>query len=511
MQHTNDGTAADAQGSRLRRIALWAGAATLVFHLAANPHYGFFRDELYFIVCGQHPAFGYVDQPPLVPLAAALSQVFGTSLFLLRTVAAIAAAVAVYVCGLLAIEFGGGVFAIVLTAICVAFAPVLAAFGAKVGTDTFMLWTWPLATLFIVRATRQANAVRWWIAAGATIGVAAESKYSVLFFVVAVLAGLAAGVYRNAFASRGFWLGVATAAVIALPNFLWQAAHGFAMVELLRNGSHGKNVVLSPPSFVIHQFVLTGALLALVWIAGLVWLAMRRDVRWLSIAYAVLLVTMIVLHAKDYYPAAIYGALFAAGGVAVETWTARLRWTRAAVGAVAVACGVALLPMVEPILPVQAFVAYTHAIGVKPAPSEHQRPGVLPQDYADMHGWRQLAATVARVYDGLPEPRSDIAVFASNYGEAAAIDVFGRPLGLPHAISGHNAYYVWGPGSGDPRTIVDVNGDLATDRKFCASASVAARVDAPYAMPYEQGIPVIVCRGLREPLTKLWPKVKVYI
>ncbi len=411
---------------------------------------------------------------------------------------------------LLAIELGGGAFAVLLTAICVALAPVLSAFGAKVGTDTFMLWTWPLAILFILRALRS-GATRDWLFAGATIGVAAESKYSVAFFVAAVLVGLASGMQRRAFATRGFWLGAALAVAIALPNVLWQAGHGFPMVELLRNGSHWKNVVLSPASFVVHQFLLTGLLMGFVWVAGVVWLAMRRDLRWLAIAYGALLVAMIVLHAKDYYPAAIYGALFAAGGVAFEAWTARARVARPIVAAVAIACGVLLLPMTEPVLPVPAFVAFEHALHVVPPRSEHQRPGVLPQDYADMHGWPELAQTVARVYDGLPEPRSDIAVFASNYGEAAALDFFGRPLGLPRVLSGHNTYYVWGPGPGDPRTIVDVNGDLATDRKFCAEATVAAHADSPYAMPYEQSIPIIVCRGLRQPLAKLWPEVKVYI
>jgi len=504
-------TESSAAGSSLRRVAAVAALATFAGHLLANPHYGFFRDELYFIVCGRHPAFGYVDQPPLVPLAAALSQIFGTSLFLVRAVAALAAAAAVYVCGLLAIELGGGAFAVVLTAICVALAPVLAAFGAKLGTDTFMLWTWPLAALFAVRATTGGDA-RWWIGAGVAIGIAAQSKYSVAFFAFALLAGLALTPQRSAFLTRGFWLGVAAAIAIALPNAAWQAAHGFPMLELLRNGQHGKNVVLSPLDYLVSQLVLTGLLLALVWLAGLVWLAAGANRRWLAIAYAILLATMIALHAKDYYPAAIYPVLFAAGGVAIEAWTRRARVLRPLVAAVAILCGLAFLPLVEPVLPVPTLIGYMHVLGGAPSSSEHHRMGALPQDFADMHGWPELTQTVARVYASLsPAERSNVAIFASNYGEAGAIDVFGGAIGLPHAIAGHNSYYLWGPGAGDPRTVIDVNGRLAVDRTLCTSAVVAATVDAPYAMPYEQGIPIIICRGLRAPLAQLWPRVKVYI
>ena len=221
---------------RANRIALLAAGATLVGHLIANPHYGFFRDELYFIVCGRHPAFGYVDQPPLVPLAAALSQVFGTLLFAIRAVAALGGAAAVWAACLLAAELGGGTFALALTAIAVALSPVLVAEATHLSTDTDMLWTWPLAALFATRAVLRADG-RWWIGAGAVFGIAAEAKYSVLFFAIALVVGLAVTPQRRWFAQGRFWDGAIVGLAIALPSVIWQAAHHFPMIELLRTVS----------------------------------------------------------------------------------------------------------------------------------------------------------------------------------------------------------------------------------------------------------------------------------
>jgi len=162
---------------RLNRTATIAALVTFVLHLAANPHYGFFRDELYFIICGFHPAWGYVDQPPAVPLLAAGSQLFGHSLFLLRALPAIFAAGGVYVTCLLVAELGGGIFATVLASLAFFAAPVLLSFGQKVGPDMVGMWLWPLAALYVLRIVKGADP-RWWLAAGACIGVALESKYS---------------------------------------------------------------------------------------------------------------------------------------------------------------------------------------------------------------------------------------------------------------------------------------------------------------------------------------------
>jgi hypothetical protein len=170
-----------------------------------------------------------------------------------------------------------------------------------------------------------------------------------------------------------------------------------------------------------------------------------------------------------------------------------------------------LVPLVEPVLPEAEYVAYAHALHATPAESETARQGVLSQDFSDMHGWPELAAAVEGVYDALPGDHGAVTIAASKYGEAAAIDVLGAGHGLPPAVSGHNQYFLWGPGRGDGKYIVDVNGDVTADRKVCLQAWVAATVTARYAMPFEQHLPIVVCHGLRMPLAKIWPQQKAYI
>ena len=327
-----------------------AAAVVFLAHLAANPHYGFFRDELYFIVCGFHPAWGYVDQPPLVPLFAAATQLGGHSLPLLRAVPALLAGASVFVACLLAAELGGGAFARVLTALVVALTPVLESFGGKVGTDEANPLLWTLAAYAVLRIVKGGDP-RLWLLAGGALGLAFETKYSVVLFGAALLGGLVLVPQRRVVASPWFAAGAALCAALALPNALWQLHEGLPMLELLRNGQNGKNVVVGPLAYLAQEVLITDPFLAPVWIIGLVQLVRTPSARFLALAYVLLIAEMIVLHGKHYYPAAIYPIPIAAGCVALEAWTARVRLVRPVLAVAAVFAGFVFTPMALPVLP----------------------------------------------------------------------------------------------------------------------------------------------------------------
>jgi hypothetical protein len=491
-----------------------AAAATFLFHLVANPHYGYFRDELYFIVCGFHPDWGYVDQPPLVPLMSAATQLFGHSLVLLRAVPALFAAAGVFVTCRLVRAFGGGVFAQALAAVVFALTGVLAAFGGKVGTDEVGLWTWPLMALYVVRLTRGADP-RWWLAVAAAAGISLESKYSVVFFLAALLAGLLVTRERRVLFGRWFAAGCGVAVLIALPNLLWQWHHGFPMLELLQNGQNGKNIIVGPVLYLVQELLITIPFLAPVWIIGLIWLLRSAPYRFLGIAYVVLIAEMVLFHGKHYYPAAVYPIVIAAGAVPIEAWTRRARVVRAVVIAYAVACGLLFLPISLPILPEPAFVAYDAEVdtllhlphGV--LATEHGREVVqLPGDFADMHGWPELAAAVKRVYDGLPPTdRAQAVVFGSNYGESSAVAFFTPDVPV---IGVHNEFWIWGTKGYSGNVLVEIGGDCGASLHLFASRTVVTTLHTPWVIGWERDLPIAICRGIRTPLAQVWPSLHTF-
>ncbi|HLX54130.1 MAG TPA: glycosyltransferase family 39 protein, partial [Aquella sp.] len=344
---------------RLIKTPLFLALIVLAIHLVGNAHYGFFRDELYFIICGFRPAWGYVDQPSLTPLLAASTQYFGESLFLLRALAAVFAACSVYVTCLLATELGGGFFAQMLAAVVAFFCPVLMSFGTKVSPDMFGLVLWPLSGLCILRILNGAHP-KTWLLVGILFGISFNAKYSVVFFAIAIILGLIVTKQRRILLTRWAFFGAVLCVLISLPNILWQWHYGFPMLEVLRAGQNGKNIILSPIQFISSQLLITNPALAICWIVGLIWLLYRSSVRFIAIAYIVIIAEMLLLHGKHYYAANFYPILIAAGGVAIESWTKKnpIKNFRPLIVFYGIVFGIILVPYVMPILPVNTFMRY---------------------------------------------------------------------------------------------------------------------------------------------------------
>jgi 4-amino-4-deoxy-L-arabinose transferase-like glycosyltransferase len=493
------------------------GLATLAIHLIFNAGYGIFRDELYFIVCGDRPAWGYVDQPPLIPILASWSHaLFGNFLVGFRLIPALALSATVALSVVFARSLGGGRFAQWLVGLSVLFSPYFLAIGQLFITDIFQPLTWLACGWFLVRLA-QTEDERWWIPFGVVVGLSLLSKYAIAFYVVAFSIGLLATPQRRSLKRPWFYVGAVIGAILVLPNVLWQQAHGWPFLELGKAAVNGKNVALSPVAFFVQQLLLLGPLAAPVWIAGL-WACSHRPTlavyRAFPIAYVILFVFFIVSHGKAYYITPIYPTLLGIGAVAIESWLQSPAWRRvrrAALVSVTVA-GVIAAPMAIPILSEKAFISYSKMLGIAASATaaEHQKLGLLPQNFADQHGWPEMAAQVAAVYTGLsPADRAKAVFLGVDYGEAAAIDIFGKRLGLPPAISGHNNYYLWGPQGHDGSVLIVLGpywgGLLAEYRRV----EVAGEIDNPYAMPYETG-PIYVLRDPKVPSSFKWPMLKHY-
>ncbi len=495
-------------------VAVSLALVKLLLHLLSADAYGFFRDELYYIACGEHLDWGYVDHAPMVAWLVKLSRVlFGDSLFALRLFPALAGALKVLLTGLMARELGGGRFAVALSCLCALVSGFLAV-DSFFSMNSFEPLFWTGCAYALVLAIKR-DEPRFLLLFGLLAGLGLENKHSMLFFGFGVFTGLLLTSARRLFKGRWLWLAGALAFALFLPNLIWEYRHDWATLELLRNVEKtGKNVALSPLEFIAQQVLLMNPATLPVWAAGLWYFLFDKEGRRysaLGIAYVVVLALMILLKGKNYYLMPIYLMLFAGGGVWWERLLnerRRLGWLKVAYPLLLCLAGAALAPMMLPILPVETYLRYQQAIGFAPPKTEVGHVGPLPQHFGDRFGWPEMVRQVADIYNRLPEDeRKATAIYANNYGEAGAIDFFGPRYGLPKAISPHQSYFLWGPRNYTGETLILLQSKREDAERNCRSVEEAGKVGHPLSMG-EEHYTIYICRGLKQPLRDLWPSLK---
>ncbi len=513
-------------------IGVYFAIFKLLLHFIFNSNYGYFRDELYFIACGEHLAFGYPDHAPLVALMAKASRVlFGDSLFAIRFFPAVAGALKIFLTALLVREFGGKRFAAFLACLCVLCAPVYLAIDNLLGMNSLEPIFWTACIYFAIRAVKdQSNDISPeiqnpsskiqnpsinWLFFGLFAGLGLMNKHSMLFFGAALVIGLLLTRTRKVFLDKYFWAGGALAFLIFLPNIIWQFQNDFATLELLQNvQKSGKNIVMSPLQFFVSQIMTMLPLSFPVWLAGIYFFLADKNgrrFRFLGIAYLVLLALMIYLKAKDYYLVPIYPMLLAGGAVwweqLIEKFKA-LRFIKYALPVLMIGLAALVLPTVVPVLPVETLINYQEKIGFRPPRSEVAQTSPLQQIFGDQLIWQEMVEKTAEVYNSLPpEERARTGIFASNYGEAGAIDFFGKQYGLPKAISPHQSYFLWGPRGYTGEILILLGSKKADAEKSCESVEEKTEVNHPYSDNYEK-YHILICRQTKKPLPDIWQNLK---
>jgi hypothetical protein len=447
--------------------------------------YGFHRDELYYMVAGRHPAWGYDDQPPLAPLWAGLTEAVAHSwpeplqLMLLRLPATLAVAAIILLTGAMAFEMGGDRKAQTIAALAMAVTPVLAVAGHLLSTTILDILVWSaLAYIFVRWIKRREDRLLLWI--GPVAGLGLLVKTLPLVYAFGIVAGVLISGPREIFRRWQLWAGGAIAAVLWGPNVWWQAANGWPqlkMTAVIRDDADwGGRAGLIP-----FQILLLSVAI-LVWLPGLVRLLRNPDARpWRALGWAYLIVLVIILATggREYYPAGAYPALIAAGSLAIRaSWKVIRVWA-----------GVQLVATLALSLPVYP-VAWLHST---PQPA-------INYDAGETSGWPAFVEQVRTVYNGLPEKG---VILAGNYGEAGALIHYG----LPNVYSGHLAFWRWGPPPDSLTGPVVVVGYPEADlRGECGSLDLATRIDNGLKLDNdEQGTPVWICREPRRTWSQLWP------
>ena len=494
--------------------------------MLTSMRYGYFRDALYYLTCADHLAFGYVDQPPLFPFIAWIARhTLGTSLPALIFWPALAGAARIVLVAAFARELGTKRFGVALAGALAATPAVWWVMDHQFAMNAFEPLFWTGCAYVILRMIHTQNP-KLWLAFGAIAGLGVENKYSIAIFAFALLCGLLLTQQRRLLFTPWLFAGGTVALLIFLPNLIWNIQHHWPFLELMHNiRVTGKDIEYPPGTYTVQQVLMMNPFSFPFWFRGLLFCLFSRaakDYRVFGWAFLVTFSFFLISHGKDYYSAPAYPILLAAGAVFAEHLLSRSaqgqpserpsKW-RAVLKPVCfvwLAIGIAIpLPLVLPVLPLEAFMSYQSHLALQGKPTERSFVGTtLPQYYADELPWQEQVAAVARVYHSLsPEEQAKTAIFCGNYGQAAAIDFFGPRYGLPKAISGHQNYFLWGPRGYTGEIVIAVGQPEDDVRKYFASVEAAATVNVPYAYTYETR-PILLCRGLKGNLQTLWPGVK---
>jgi len=500
-------------------LALAFALVTLALHIACSIYgshlgYGFFRDELYFLVCGHHLDWGYVDQPPLVALQARLAEsLFGLTPTGIRILSFAAGAVKVGLTGLLTWQLGGRRAAQALAMTAALAAPVFLIIDNYLSMNSWEPCFWMGCLFVVLRIADGSAGPRWWLLFGLLAGLGIENKDSTVFFLVALVIGIAISPQHKLLWSRWVTAAIGVIFLVALPNFLWQWAHYWPTYELLNNIAHSdKNTKLPPLAFLKQQADMMLIASVLLWIRGLIWLGFGRQAkawRFVAITYLIFLSMMMAMHAKDYYVAPIYPILFAAGAAGFVQWTRR-SWPAFAYATIlALFAVVVIIPIGLTVLPPDKYTAWANYFGANKTPSE-KFSSPLPQYLSDRFGWDEMAQGFAERYNALPpEERAKTGIFCGNYGEASAVNMLGKKYGLPTAISGHQNYFYWGWNGYTGESMLTLGNDRNDYLKSYAEVIDLGAFNAPWIMDHEHHH-YFLLKGRKKTYAQEWAEFKYW-
>jgi 4-amino-4-deoxy-L-arabinose transferase-like glycosyltransferase len=476
--------------------------------------YGWMGDELYYIACGKHLAFGYVDHPPIVALVAWLTQsLFGESLVAFRFVSGLAGAGTILLAARIASALGGGRSAQANAALLIFCSTSFPAIAGFFSMNAFDLLLTALFTLQIIR-TVETPTPQAWILSGVIAGVGLLNKYTFLVLGFSLLVAFLATDKRTVLASRWPFIGGAVAMLLFLPHILWQIVNDFPTREFILNATSLKNISLSPIDFLTQLIIVLNPFTAPFWLIGFVTLFRDRGhitFRYLGVMVAIFFSIYLLQNSKFYYVVPVFPLLFAAGAVQFERWWSGggRRWIQPVSLACVLLSGILLLPLAVPVLSVQRFVPYAKSLGLWDAIRMETWEGdTLPIHYVHRLGWPALVDSVAAAYASLSEEEQQACgIVGSWYGPAAAVDHFGASYGLPPAISGHNSYWTWGDGGYSGEIMILAGFDEKTVRDLYRDVTYFGTV----APAYGSARSVYLCRDPKIPLVDLWPRLRQFI
>lgn len=482
---------------------------SFLVHVLTGNNYGYFRDELYVLAMSQHPAFGYVDVPPLVPWITLIPRLLtGNALWAIHVISALVCAGTIILTGLMARLLGGSRWVQGLAALASATALIMMISGSIYTYDVFDEFWWTLAATILIVLLRDERPC-YWLAFGLVAGLGLLTKETILFWGFALVVGLLLTRQRRLLFTRWTLFGGLIAFALVSPFLIWNAFNGWASLQYWAGYSHNQLGGGSPLSFLVNQVVVMNPLSVFVWGAGLWYFFSKRGARYRAFGWAflILLVLFAAIQGKSYFLTPAYPPLFAGGAMMFGEWRVGLgRWI-AVYPVLLTLVGLLLAPVAIPVLPPAVYGQMYD----KNSSSGVSVSNGLPQNLADRFGWEQQVALIAQVYHSLPKDEQRVAcIYTSNYGEAGALMQFGGRYHLPPPISGHNAFYIWGPQGCSGQVLITINVDPQMAAQAYKSVTLAAWTSCENCVTYENHAPILILRLPKVPFSVLWEHNKHY-
>lgn len=426
-----------------------------------QPH----RDEYLYLAEGRHLAWGYMEVPPLLSLFAWLTNAFGASMFWIKIWPALFGAFTFLLVGKIILSLGGRVFALFLGWLPFMIDGYMRLFFLF-QPNFLEVFFWTSVAFCIIRYL-QTQQNKWLYLFGVSVGLGMMSKYSVAFYTVSILAGLLITMHRKIFLNKHLYFAALIALLIFLPNLLWQYNHLFPVIKHMNELQQEQLQHIQASDFILSQFMLNFPCLY-IWIAGLcfvIFSSKGKPYRVFAWAYLCVIVLLILLHGKDYYALGAYPVLFAFGAFYLEKITSiKWRWTRYAMLTYSLALGLFALPLIMPLAKPETLVNYYAATGMNKTGAfkwEDLQHHPLPQDFADMIGWKEMAQKAANVYNSLPpQERSKTLVYCRGYFSAGALNYYRNKVGLPEVYSDDASFLFWMPDKYNIKNLLLVSHNL---------------------------------------------------
>jgi len=478
--------------------------------------YGIFRDELYYLACANRLDFGYVDHPPLsIWVLAVWKFIFGNSVFMIRLVPAVVSSATVFMIGLFTMRLGGGKSAVIISMLSFMLTPIFLGMTTIYSMNVFDFFFWILSAYIFLRIIETENRKLWRVL-GIVIGLGLLNKTSMLWLCAGILIGTVFTPLREDLKTKYPYIAAGIAFLIFSPYIIWNLTHDLAHLEFMRNAAARKYGGLTPVSFVLDLFLILNPVSVLIWIPGLIFYFFNKSSKQFRAIGYIWLATFAVLfinwHSKAEYIAPAFQILFAGGSVMIVKWNARRNRLKYALAVPVIVLAIFLSPYARPLLPVENFLGYQSALKLQPPNTEGNELDGLPQFYADMFGWEDLARNVSNVYKSLSqEEKRRTVVYCSNYGEAGAIEYYSKKYSLPKVVCPHNSYWYWSLQNKNAATIIIIGGEMEDHLQSLERVEAAGLHKTKYAMPYENNLTIFIGRGLKKSIEEIRKREKVFI